>query len=127
MCTGVISFWYRFVRLFSSFTARGNITYDRKRLAKRKNEPADAHHRNVGGQERDGCKEVKERGVRPEALQSNVQSTTRSAKDTSQRGGGGFIINSIIANNARYILRPTKDSGDLTVIFRGKESVSCDK
>lgn len=70
---------------FSSFTTRGNITYYRKRLAKRKNEPADAHHRNVGCQERNGCKEVKERGVRPEALQGNVQSPTRSAKRYPQQ------------------------------------------
>lgn len=30
----------------------------------------------------------------------------------------GLFINSMMANNARYILRPTKDSDDLTVIFR---------
>jgi hypothetical protein len=58
----------RVIRFFSSFMTRDKITYDRKRLAKRKDEPADAYHRNVGRQERDGCKEMKERGVRPEAL-----------------------------------------------------------
>jgi hypothetical protein len=66
--------------VFSSFTTRcTKITYDRKRLAKRKDEPSDAHHSDVGCQERDRCKEVKERGISPEALQGNVQSPTRSA------------------------------------------------
>jgi len=58
----------RFVRFFSSFTTRGKITYNRKWLAKRKDESPDAYHSDVGCQERDGCKKVKERVVRPEAL-----------------------------------------------------------
>lgn len=64
---------------FSSFTTRDKITYDGKRLIKHKDEPANAYHSDVGCQERDGCKEVKKRGIRPVALQSNVQSPTRSA------------------------------------------------
>lgn len=82
---------------------RGKITYDRKRLAKRKDEPSDAYHCNVCCQERDGCKKVEERGVRPESLQD-----PRKSPPGPWRG----------SNDARYILRPTRDSGDLTIMFR---------
>lgn len=58
---------------------RGGVTYDRKWLAERKNEPSNAYYGDVCCQEGDGCEEVKERGVRPEALQKNVQSPARGA------------------------------------------------
>lgn len=82
----------RVVRIFSSFTTRDKMTYDRKRVIERKDEPADAYHSDVGCQERDGCKEVKERGVCPEALQGNVSvSHAQRVKLTPMGAGGGSV------------------------------------
>ena len=78
------------VRIFSNSTTRDKMTYDRKRVIKRKSEPADAYHSDVGCQECDGCKEVKERGVCPEALQGNVSvSHAQRVKLTPMGAGGG--------------------------------------
>jgi hypothetical protein len=50
-----------------------NDTYDGKRFAERKDESTDAHHSDVGCQERDGSEKVKEGGVRPEALRRGTR------------------------------------------------------
>ncbi|SRR6266403_1133184 len=101
---------------FISSMARAEvITYDRKRPAKRKDEPADAYHRDVGCQEGDGCEEVKERGVRSEALQANNGQVQSPAP--RRRAADVCLIRLLQANDSRCISRPSRDSGDLDAIF----------
>jgi len=81
-------------------------TYDRKRLAKRKDETPDAYDGDVGRQERNGGEKVQEGRVCSEAL---YRATISLRAPTC---ACVFIFRNR-KDDARCILHPSRDSGDL--------------
>jgi len=80
-------------------------TYDRKGLAKRKDETADAYDGDVGRQERDGGEKVQEGRVCSETLYRNHQSPRSDMRVC--------LFSENRKDDARCILHPSRDSGDL--------------
>jgi len=83
-------------------------TYDPERVAKRKDESADAYDGGVGRQERNGGEKVQEGRVCSEALYRNHQSPAL------------LYARVIFRDDARYILHPSRDSGDLHQSVRAR-------